>query len=100
MHRILNTKRTRHDSRSLVLGGDRMDRLPVSSSYRDRDRLDLSGLTALRARGRALRTPWALDELVCAGIRSVGCRDASRSNGIPTMLQRQLRVILPVPRAP
>jgi len=41
-------ERTRHDSRSLVLGGDRFDRLPVSSSYRDRDRLDLSGLTALR----------------------------------------------------
>jgi hypothetical protein len=41
-------KRPRHDSRSLVLGGDRFDRLPVSSSNRNRDRLDLSGLTALQ----------------------------------------------------
>jgi len=35
-------ERAPHDSRSLVLGVDRFDRLPVSSSYRDRDPLDLS----------------------------------------------------------
>ena len=44
-------ERTRHDSRSFVLGGDRFDGLPVSSNYRNRNRLDLSGL-AVRATTR------------------------------------------------
>lgn len=38
--------------------------------------------------------------MVSHGGRHVGCRDVSRSNGIPTTLQRLQRVISPVPRAP
>src|SRR5258708_34847117 len=40
---------TRYDSRSLLLGGDRLDGLPVPPGYRDSNELDLSGLTVLRA---------------------------------------------------
>ena len=35
--------------RSLLLGGDRLDGLPVPPGYRDSNELDLSGLTVLRA---------------------------------------------------
>jgi hypothetical protein len=41
-------ERVGHDSRSLVLGGDRFDGLFVSPNYRNRKRLDISGL-AVRA---------------------------------------------------
>jgi len=40
---------TRYDSRSLLLGGDRLDGLPVPPGYSDSNELDLSGLTVLWA---------------------------------------------------
>jgi hypothetical protein len=52
------------------------------------------------SRGSRPQRVLAVDGLACAEIRSVGYPGASRSDGMPTMLQRQLRATSPEPRAP